>query len=455
MEVKGKVIPSQLEKTLWTIRDRVRDLQKTYGTLAKWGRPIFFDLKELATVVYLNEKLGVSLDELAKLLFLDKTGLYKIVKRIKEQGIASYYDQGENKVKTVNVSVEDCISLVEKELEARATAKAVDPMSSKIMQEFMSNHVRKRAVIAGHSVYLSDDRKRRVLGVVRKIMNYMNEKGITPSNPDMWTEEQVLSTIERMVEEGVIDVDARRRYMMFLRCVPQWSKWFEGLIGAATKFVRPVERVIFYRDYLKLKQLYLEGKITEEEFLIPALHLATGAREGWSRASASRRLEDAQSSLAGLKWENVSWRGDLVEDSVTIKIYESKTNKWWYCDVAWLDIDIANLLRKHAKEKGSIIATLTGIKTIGKFREWYSALLRKISQLLGLPFTLKPHDMRRSSLSIKAELGIPLELACSDRMPLGVGWEDLKTAYVFYLRFSRTTKEMLLKTIQAAKSSLS
>jgi len=452
MEVKGKVVPSQLEKTLWTIRDRVRDLQKTYGTLAKWGRPVFFDIKEVATIVYLNEKLGVSLDELAKLLFLDKTGLYKIVKRIKEQGIASYYSQDENAVKTVNISIEDCVSLIEKELEAKATARATDPMASKIMQEFMSNHVRKRAVIAGHSVYLSDERKRKTLSIVRKIMNYMNQRGITPSNPDMWTEEQVLSVIERMTEEGVIDVDDRRRYMMFLRCVPQWSRWFEGLIGAATKFVRPVERVIFYRDYLKLKELYKEGKLSEAEYLVMALHLATGAREGWSHRS--KRLEDSQTSLAGLKWENITWRGDLVEESVTIKIYESKTNKWWYCDVAWLDIDIANLLRKHAKEKGSIIATLTGIKTVGKFREWYTEVLTKASQLLGLPFTLKPHDMRRSSLSIKAELGIPLELACSDRMPLGVGWEDLKTAYVYYLRFSKTTKEMLLKTIQAAKASL-
>jgi hypothetical protein len=81
-------------------------------------------------------------------------------------------------------------------------------------------------------------------------------------------------------------------------------------------------------------------------------------------------------------------------------------------------------------------------------------VLKKISKLLQLPFTLVPHDIRRSGLSILAELGVPLEIACSDRLALGVGWEDLKTAYVFYLRFSKATKERVLREIESAKKAI-
>ncbi len=67
MEIKGKIIPKDLEKILWVIRDRVKELTKTYGSLAQWGRPFFFSAKEISVVIYLNEKFGVSLDEIAKL----------------------------------------------------------------------------------------------------------------------------------------------------------------------------------------------------------------------------------------------------------------------------------------------------------------------------------------------------------------------------------------------------
>jgi len=452
MELKGKIIPKDLEQTLWAIRDRVKDLVKTYGTLAKWGRPFFFDVKEIAVVVYLNEKFNVSLDELAKLIGVDKTAMYRIVKRIKEEGRASYYDKESNTVKTIALSLQDCISMVEEMLQAKAKASIVDVTQSKIIQDFLSKPIRKRAVIAGHDVYLSDEDKAKIVRVVQRIMNYMKEKGIQPLNPDFWSEDQVLQTLEKMVNDGVITQEQKRYFMIRIRSIPAWRNWFEGLMGAATKFAKPVERVIFYKDYIKVKEAWKQGKLSEQEFLVFALHLATRAREGWESGTT---LEDAKSSLCGLKWENISWRGDFRDESITIKIYEHKTNKWWYCDPSWLDIEIAQLLKKYAKEKGSIIASITGLKSIKDFESWYKKVLKKISQLLNLPFTLTPHDIRRSGLSILAELGVPLEIACSDRLALGVGWEDLKTAYVYYLRFSKTTKERVLREIEAAKATIS
>jgi len=452
MELKGKIIPKDLEKTLWEIRDRVKELIKTYGTLAKWGRPFLFSEKEIAAIVYINEKFNVSLDELAKLLGVDKTALYRLVKRVKEEGRASFYDKENNVVKQITITLQDCYAIVEEMLEAKAKATITDVTQSKTIQDFLSKPIRKRAVIAGHDVYLSDEDKARIVRVVQRVMDYMREKGIQPLNPDFWSEDQVLQTLERMVNDGVITQEQKRSYMIKMRAIPAWRNWFEGLMGAATKFAKPVERVIFYKDYLKVKEAWKQGKLSEQEFLIFALHLATRAREGWESGNS---LEDAKSSLCGLRWENVSWRGDFREDSITIKIYEHKTNKWWYADPSWLDVEISMLLRKYAKERGSIIATITGLKSIKDFEAWYKRTLRKISKVLELPFTLTPHDIRRSGLSILAEMGVPLEIACSDRLALGVGWEDLKTAYVYYLRFSKTTKEMVLRQIETAKATIS
>ena len=59
--------------------------------------------------------------------------------------------------------------------------------------------------------------------------------------------------------------------------------------------------------------------------------------------------------------------------------------------------------------------------------------------------------MRRTHISVLAELGVPLELAVSDKLPLGVGWDDLKTAVLFYLRFSKATWERVLKIVNEGK----
>jgi len=80
--------------------------------------------------------------------------------------------------------------------------------------------------------------------------------------------------------------------------------------------------------------------------------------------------------------------------------------------------------------------------------------LRRISKLLELPFELKPHDLRRSHISILAELGVPMEYAISGHMDFGVGWEDAKTALVFYLRFSKYTKQLLMQKIEETKKKI-
>jgi hypothetical protein len=177
----------------------------------------------------------------------------------------------------------------------------------------------------------------------------------------------------------------------------------------------------------------------------------TGAREGWESTSLrGSSLEDANTSLIGLKWDKLY----QVHNTWILEVFESKTNKTWMCDLSWLDPEPINVLIKYRRNGGSIVASVTGIESVAEFRKFYSNALKKISNLLGLGFTLVPHDMRRSHISILAELGVPLEIAVSGHMDFGVGWEDLKTAVVFYLRFSRYVKQKVMEQINQRKKEI-
>jgi hypothetical protein len=96
-------------------------------------------------------------------------------------------------------------------------------------------------------------------------------------------------TVEKALWEVYKEYEKVARAMIDLRKVPEWRTWFEGKIGAATKRINPQSRVIFYSDYLKLKQYYRGGKLKESEFLVLWLHLVTGAREGWEVRGLRRR----------------------------------------------------------------------------------------------------------------------------------------------------------------------
>lgn len=450
LELGGKTIPKQLTDVLIQVRDRVKEIEKQYGSLSRWGRPYITSYDEIAVIYYVNSVLNVSLDRLSNWLGVDKTSLYKLVKRIETENKASIYDTNEKVVKTLSVRPEELKNYVEENiLHVSTKAKILDPFESSIIRKFWESKIEKRAKMRGHSPVYSERDKKKVISAVRKIMNYIAEnKPDYPTNPDLWDETSINEIIEEMYSKGLLSKQGRYRIMVSLRSVPEWSKWFEGRIGAVIKTISPVERVIHYKEYLRLKELYKRGELSESEFLVIALHISTGAREGWRKAN--EYLSECKSSLVGLKWENTVWR----DNTAIIKIYESKTDTEWRANISWLDEELPMILRKYAKEKGSIIESITGIKKVEEFKKWYTETLEKVSKLLNLPFTLKPHDMRRSSLSIKAELGVPLEYAVSDKLDFGVGWEDLKTAYVFYLRFSTHTWERLIKLIRETQKEL-
>jgi len=439
MELGGKPVPKIIESDLIQIRDRVNELLKNFKSLSNWGRPYFYNINEVASVYYANNVLGVSLDRLANFLGVDKTSLYKLVQRIEKEGKVSIYNPETKRVEVISVRPEDLINIINERLEVKAREKIVDPFQSSIFRKFWESDVEKKAKIAGKPSTLPLYIKKKTKRVIERLMQYFNEKGL-PSNPDLWTEKDVEKALWDIYKDYRRVADA----MIALRRVPEWSNWFTGKIGAVTKRISPVMRVIFFRDYIKIKELYMKGMITEPEFMITWLHLTAGCREGTTVVSPSEDLDNAKSSLVGLKWEDLT----KVEDTYILKIYESKTEKIWEVDLSWLDPEVVPIFLRYRREKGSIVKSITELKTVGEFDKWYKKTLSKISKLLELPYTLKPHDLRRSHLSILAELGVPLEVACSGSMGFGVGWEDLKTAYVFYLRFSKHLKGKILTTIR-------
>lgn len=444
-------IPKQLVDIVSRVKDRVSELTKTYKSLANYGRPYLESVDEIAVIYYLNAKLNVSLDKLASYLGVDKTSLYKLAKRIENENKASYTDPQTKKVITINITKEQLISMVEEQLlNVKAKEQIADPMESSVIKEFMTKDIERQANRKRRAFY-SLAEKRETLRAVRELMLIAKQNNI-PSNPDMWTKETILKLLDLRFGQ---DEKRKRHYVLLLRRIPQFRQWLEGYVGAVTRYINPKLNALFYEDYLKLKELWKSGELSDSEFLTIWLHVTCGCREGWQSEATPHEnidLDTASTSLIGLKWENLT----KIGDTYVLSIYEHKTTKTWSCDLSWLDNEMINVLLKYKKrDKGSIIKDVTGCRTVDEFRKFYTKTLRKISKLLNLPFTLVPHDLRRSHISILAELGVPLELAVSDKMDFGVGWEDLKTAVIFYLRFSKYTKAKVMEIVNERKKEIS
>jgi hypothetical protein len=442
----GVEVPQVCRERFDQVRRRIELITSRYGSLSSYGKPVWEDPMEVACVVYLNEKFNVSLDKLSDYLgFSDKTALYKLVKRIKEQGRFTLWD-GKNFV-TISKGVEELVQMVEGELQARARERIQDLMSSAIVQKFMSSELRKRKVIAGKSSLLSEYQKKETMKEVWRLYEYFTKAGL-PNNPDFWTEEQV----EKALFEIYKDVRRVREAMIALRRIPEWKDWFSGRIGAVTKFINPVTRVILFEHYMKVKEAYRAGLIEEKDFIMFSTHITCGMREGTSRDGVKiTKWEGRVPGLMGIRWEDLYMD---VDGALVLKIYESKTEKIWECRLDIIDDELPQLILKYKEDKGYIMKTLYPNMSPQEVYKRYSDVLEEVSRILNLPYTLKPHDIRRSHLSILAELGVDLVSACSGDFQLGVGWEDLKTAYIFYLRYGRRFKERVWAQVREAKREL-
>jgi integrase len=448
---KFEQIPTPIQKIFSTLSDRIRNLIKQYRSLANYGRPYVEDLKEVAVIYYVNNKLGVGLNQIADWIGVDKTSLYKLVKRIEEERRVAITNPQTKKVEVIEVTPDQLISIVESEiLQIQAKQRVADPFASSLIRKFWESNVERQAKTS-ERLYYNEKEKRETIRVVKELMEYiLNNKPDMPSNPDFWTRETLIQVIQELWK----DPAERYHKIRALRRVPEFRTMLKGLQGAYMRVIKGREKTtaIFYSDYLRLKKMWKEGKLNDAEFLIPWIHVTTGTREGWGSedVKSTMDLDEVRTSLIGLKWENIEFVGGVP----VLKIYENKTRSWWRCDLTWLDAEVAEyFIKKYYRERGSIIKTLLQRDnlTVAEFAKWYYKLMRKISKLLELPFTLEPHDLRRSHISILAELGVPMEISCGGLMDFGVGWEDLKTALTFYVRFSRYAKAKIFELMSERK----
>jgi hypothetical protein len=149
-----KELAPQLSKTLDSVRSRVSQLVKQYKSLANYGRPYFESIHEVATVYYLNAKLGVGLNEIAEYLGVDKTSLYKLIKRIENEKRVSITDPQSKRVITVEVTPDQLINIVESEiLQITAKQRITDPFMSSIIKEFWEKPVQRQANIDRRAYY--------------------------------------------------------------------------------------------------------------------------------------------------------------------------------------------------------------------------------------------------------------------------------------------------------------
>jgi DNA-binding MarR family transcriptional regulator len=448
---KFEQIPTPIQKIFSTLSDRIRNLVKQYKSLANYGRPYIESLQEVAVIYYVNSKLGVGLNQIADWLGVDKTSLYKLVKRIEDEHRVAITNPATRKVEVIEVTPDQLINIVESEiLQVQARQRIADPFASSIIKKFWESPIERQARTS-ERLYYNEKEKKETVKVVKEVMEYiLNNRPDLPSNPDFWTREMLIQVIQELWK------DPYERYtkIKLLRRIPEFRTMLKGLQGAYMRVVKGREKTtaLFYADYLKLKRAWREGALNDAEFLVVWLHITTGAREGYGSEDVKQNmdLDEVKTSLIGLKWENIEFIGNVP----VLKIYENKTRSWWRCDLTWLDSEASEyFIRKYYKPSGSIVKTLLGAEklTVESFAKWYRRLMRKISKLLGLPFTLEPHDMRRSHISILAELGVPMEISCGGLMDFGVGWEDLKTALTFYMRFSRYAKAKIFEMMNARK----
>jgi len=161
------------------------------------------------------------------------------------------------------------------------------------------------------------------------------------------------------------------------------------------------------------------------------LHLTTMAREG-----------SESSSLFGIEWSDVN------EIERTVRVFESKTQKFWegiYLDL-FPDFHLLENLKRYKKEGDRYIVRDTLGFTLEKYRKWLKRLgiwLGKVEErtIKGqtVKVTLSPHDIRRSGAYWRINyMNLPLESISGfkggDRFysPLGVGWEDPNTLVGYY-----------------------
>lgn len=491
------ILPSELKKILETVAKRAYELQKRYGSLQKAGRPLFESLEEVAVIWYAI--VNSSQSEVARILGVTNQTMWNFIKSIRERSLVTIYNTARGAAEKIEVSEERLKQIIDEMMSPKAKRYLKDVVDSETIQSFIKNPV-KIQKSSRHGRFYTKTQVINVISAFNEIASYINHHldelrarwgRDIPSNPDLWSDadaEVISSVIDAICiskhSDEISRENCRGVMRMLVRRVPRFRSWFEGEIGSVKRRSRRIPTTVFYKEYLELKKHLLSTNSQEHRALwcIIALHITSGAREGWAGiANAIERmraqganippnlkpgeldLDDdlVNTSLIGMKWSKAIIRGGRVE---AILIWEEKTKKEWTLQyVGWLDPDLEKCLidAYNYAQKNNIKSIIKSILlshglddnwTVHKFRKWYTTHLRKtISKILNK--RIIPHRLRSAHISIAAELRLPLEYVLQD-VGFGVGWEDLTTATHFYLRISRDLIEEYLRNAEEIKRRL-
>jgi Phage integrase family. len=455
-------VPTQIKEKLQRIRGFIQSLRKSYGeNLDKWGRP-YFTKEELIALLYAQNVLDIPDTVLERLTDISRVSLRKLREKFESGKQICYLLEDRENMECKVFTVEEVRKIVEEWLKPKKPWAIEDLAQSEVIRNFQVRPIkRSKRARKYHDVKLSPRQVTEILTAYGKVIQKLKEKGFRFTNPDVWLDVLKGSTdygitkeeLENAIYDAIKDIcrysshyeSCVKGYVVKLRAIePLYVLGFmKGYAGASKAKPKSSTKFISLEDIAKLKEAY---RTTEDSrlracIMIALLHIETGAREGYASllTSTSMDLDNAPSSLIGIKFENVIWGED--GRAVGLRVLETKTEREWILSQFWLNPEFSEILpklRDLADKKGikSIVKAILAfhginrVETVRNFELFYRSCVNKIGKLLGKE--LRPHDLRASHISLLADLGVPLEVAVNPQSGFGVGWEDLKTAVEHY-----------------------
>ena len=266
---------------------------------------------------------------------------------------------------------------------------------------------------------------------------------ITKKYPRDWDETDIQKILAKLNEQGISLYGKKQSLRRFFETTPEKAYLLKHPLLACRRedLKSPRKKEVRTHDFMtpEIFMEYLKACDYEHERLLLKVHVTLKCREG---------SKEKDSSLLGLKWENVNWNDDFYGfQTVTIDVYESKTRG----GIWWRHIPL-NLFFKELPEEFKRFWEIQGKPKEGyvwifngkKFTyPDYLQLFRKLNKKTGYKF--RPHDLRRTGGSQLHQLGLD-NLAIGETRSIdeaigygGVGWENSEIFYKTYGRLNPIT----------------
>jgi len=267
---------------------------------------------------------------------------------------------------------------------------------------------------------------------------------ITKRYPRNWDENDLQKVLADLKEREISLYHKKQSFRRFFETIPEKVYLLKHPLLACRRedMKSPKKKGVRTHDFMtpEIFQEYLNACDNAFERLILKVHVSLKCREG--------SKGDKDSSLFGLKWENVNWQDDFYGDkAITIDVYESKTRGgiWWrHCRLDLFFKELPQEFKAYweslGKPKEGYIWQYNGKRFT---YDDYRRLFKKLNKRTGYKF--RPHDLRRTGGSWLHQLGLD-NIAIGETRAIdeaigygGVGWENSEIYYRSYGRLNPLT----------------